>query len=99
MKLYLVHCGFYDPTLADGIYESHTNFFVAAISFEDARTRAKESPGFRERKMHVDGLQEINRVNGHLVTLIRNLELNETESQITSSRHRDLAKKPQPSLS
>lgn len=93
MKLYLVHCGFYDPALADGIYESHTNFFVAASSFEDARVRVKEVEGFKERKMHVDGVQEINVVNGHRVTLTRDSLLAETETQVMSSRHRDLAPK------
>jgi len=40
MQLYLVHCGFYDVELCDGLYESHVNFFVAAKSFEDARVQA-----------------------------------------------------------
>jgi hypothetical protein len=44
MFLYLVHCGFYDSELSDGLYESHTNIFVAAESFEDARARAKSDP-------------------------------------------------------
>lgn len=94
MKLYLVHCGFYDQTLADGIYESHTNFFVAANSFEDARVRVKEVEEFKERKMHVDGVQEINVVNGHRVNLSRDSTLGESETQVVSSRHRDLAPKP-----
>jgi len=92
-KLYLVHCGFYDPHLADGIYESHTNFFVAGTSFEDARVKVKEMDGFKERKMHVDGVQEISVVNGHRVELHRDPSLAETENNIVSSRHRDLAPK------
>lgn len=95
-KLYLVHCGFYDLTLADGIYESHTNFFVVADSFEDARLRAKDQPGFKERKMHVDGVQEINAACGHKIMLERDGSLNENESLIISSRHRDLAPKGSP---
>lgn len=94
MKLYLVHCGFYDPAIADAIFESHTNFFVAANSFEDARVRVKEMEGYQERKMHVDGVQEINVVNGHRVSLERDSSMGEFENQITSSRHRDLAPKP-----
>lgn len=93
MKLYLVHCGFYDPTLADGIYESHTNFFVAASSFDDAKIRVRECEGFKERKMHVDGIQEVNVVGGHCVLLERDPTMAADENQIVSSRHRDLAPK------
>ena len=30
MKLYLIHVGFYDSGLMDGLYEQHGNFFVVA---------------------------------------------------------------------
>jgi len=69
MKLYLVHCGFYDRESSDGLYESHVNFFVAAGSFEEARAKAKELPEFKRRSMHVDGLQEIQAVGGCVVRL------------------------------
>ena len=29
MKLFMVHVGFYDEEVGEGIYESHMNFFVA----------------------------------------------------------------------
>ncbi len=94
MNLYLVHCGFYDMELADGIYESHTNFFVVADSFEHARVRAKEIPDFKGKRMHVDGVQEISAVLGHRIRLERDATLAEGESDIRSHRHRDLAPKP-----
>ncbi len=94
MKLYLVHCGFYDPEVSDGVYESHTNFFVVARDFEDARARAKENPVFRGRKMHVDGLQEIEAVDGFRIEAHADAAL-DGRSVVTGSRHRDLApKKP-----
>jgi hypothetical protein len=93
MKLFLVHCGFYDLGLADGIYESHTNFMVAAEDFEDARKRAKLINVFAEKRMHVDGLQEIEAVDGHRINLLLDAGL-EGQSIIKSSRHRDLAPKP-----
>ena len=68
-KLYLVHCGFYDTEVFEGIYESHGNFFVVAESFDDARVKAKLIPEYQKRKMHVDGLQEIQVVDGHRVVL------------------------------
>lgn len=80
--------------LADGIYESHTNFFVAATSFEEARLKAKELPPFKSKRMHVDGIQEIEAVSGHRVTLERAEALNPDETKIVSSHHRDLAPRP-----
>lgn len=94
MKLYLVHCGFYDMDLSDGIYESHVNYFVAAGSFEEARAKAKEIPEFKSKRMHVDGVQQIDAVFGHRVRLERDEKLAENASEILSHRHRDLAPKP-----
>ena len=73
-KLYLVHCGFYDPNLADGVFESHTNYFVVAETLEEARLNSKEIDGFKSRRMHVDGILEINTVCGHRVYLERDFE-------------------------
>jgi hypothetical protein len=92
LKLYLVHCGFYDMDLADGIFESHTNFFVAAESFEDARAKAKLDPEFQKKRMHVDGLQEIQGVSGYRVSLEADPAFC-GKTAIVSSRHRDLAPK------
>lgn len=88
MKLYLVHCGFYDSDLCDGIYEGHINLFVAAKSFEDAKVQVRLEPEFKKKKMHVDGLQEVELVNGHLVQLVPDHHrLNQTV--LNSNRHRD----------
>lgn len=92
MKLYLIHCGFYDTDLCDGLYESHVNFFVAANSFEDARMQAKMIPEFKAKRMHVDGLQEVSAVNGHRVQLQEDLTL-QGETIILNHKHRDLAPK------
>jgi hypothetical protein len=94
MKVYLVHCGFYDAALCDGIYESHVNFFVAAENFEDARLKAKQLADFKSKRMHVDGLQEINAVDGYRIELKQDAALN-GESLIGTHKHRDLAPKPQ----
>jgi hypothetical protein len=89
MNLYLVHCGFYDPELGDGVYESHVNLFVAAEGFEDAKRRARLDSTFQSKKMHVDGLQEVQVVQGHDVQLIA--RGNGDESTIVrGNRHRDL---------
>jgi hypothetical protein len=90
MKLYLVHCGFYDQELFDGVYESHGNFFVAAENFEDARAKAKLNLVFKGRKMHVDGLQQIDAVDGFRVQLAPDPALN-GETVLSGNRRRDLA--------
>ncbi|MEW6058317.1 MAG: DUF1543 domain-containing protein [Bdellovibrionota bacterium] len=93
MKLYLVHCGFYDTELCDGLYEGHVNFFVAAESFEEARARAKEIPEFKAKRMHIDGLQEILAANGFKINLTEDTQL-EGQTIIRNHKHRDLAPKP-----
>ena len=92
MKLFLVHCGFYDTDLLDGVYESHVNFIIPAESFEDARTKVKLEPDFQKKRMHVDGLQLMDAVKGYRITLSHDSML-EGQSLITSNRHRDLAPK------
>jgi hypothetical protein len=95
MKLYLVHCGFYDTEICDGLYESHVNFFVAAESFEDARARVKTISEFQAKRMHVDGLQEVQAVGGFRLHLEQDASLNGL-TQIIHVKHRDLAAKPNP---
>lgn len=90
MKLFLVHCGFYDSEISDGLYESHTNFFVAAESFEDARTKAKLLKEFQAKRMHVDGLQEIQAVDGFKIQLEPDATLI-NKTMIINFKHRDLA--------
>jgi len=94
MRLFLVHCGFYDADICGGLYESHVNFFVAADSPSDARIRAKKIPQFISKKMHVDGLQEIHSVDGYKILLEHDPSLNE-RTEIINYKHRDLAPKPQ----
>ncbi len=90
MKLFLVHCGFYDLEVGDGLYESHVNFFVAAESPEEARRLAKQRPEAKLKRMHVDGLQEIRAVGGHRVRLEPDAAL-EKPDELVVIRHRDLA--------
>ena len=94
MKLYLIHCGFYDSNVGDGLYESHVNFFLSAESFEDAKSKAKMIPEFQEKRMHIDGLQEVQAVNGFRVHLDYDASL-ANKSIVINFKHRDLAPKPQ----
>ena len=90
MQLYLVHCGFYDEALSNGIYEHHINFFVAAADFEFARLAAKALPQFQERRMHVDGIQEIQSASGFRVKLEADSNL-KGQTSVIAFKHRDLA--------
>jgi hypothetical protein len=94
LKLFLVHCGFYDIDVLDGVYESHVNFLVPADSFEDARAKVKLEPDFQKKRMHVDGLQQIDALRGYRIGLTLD-PLLEGKTIITSSRHRELAPKKQ----
>ena len=71
MKLYLIHIGFYDPELMDGLYEQHGNYFVAADNAKEAKAQISENPTFKHKKMHIDGIQELNSVDGYQVTLVK----------------------------
>ena len=72
MKLYLIHAGFYNPEIMDGLYEQHTNYFVVAKNLKDAKKRAQLNLAFKKNKMHIDGVQEINTVDGYQIKLVKN---------------------------
>ncbi len=92
LKLYLVHCGFYDSDISDGLYESHTNYFVTGTDFDDARAKVKLKPEYLKKKMHVDGIQEIQVVEGQRI-LLKADEPFLNQDVIINVKHRDLAPK------
>ncbi len=76
MKLYMVHVGFYDEEIGEGIYESHLNYFIAATGAKLAKKKVMNLKDFKGLKMHVDGIKEISNVNGYDVILKKNLKKN-----------------------
>ena len=70
MKLYLVHVGFYDPSIMEGLYEQHANFFVVAENVTDAKKNARENSMYKKKKMHIDGIQELNIIDGYRIELV-----------------------------
>lgn len=88
MKLYFIHCGFYDEEIFDGIYEFHVNIPVIAGNVEEAKKKVRVIPQFAAMKMHIDGIQEIDSVEGHSVSFIRNAAA--AESGVNNIPHRDL---------
>jgi len=89
MKLYLIHCGFYDSEIGDGVYESHINLFRAARNIEEAKKGVRQNPTFQKKRMHIDGLQEIEVVDGYKVAMTEEPSLS-GESKIISNLYRDL---------
>ena len=92
MRLYLIHCGFYDKDVGCGIFESHTNFFIVAKDANHAKKKVKENKTFQTKKMHIDGLQEIHAVDGYRISLEYDESLND-DGKIQNLHYRDLAPK------
>ena len=71
MKLFQVHTGFYDPNISDGFYEGHTNIFICAKDEKEARKKVKEKEEYKKFKMHIDGIQEMDTVEGYKIKLVK----------------------------
>ena len=74
MKLYMVHVGYYDKSIGEGIYETHLNYFVAANNAKDAKTKTHQLSEFKERSMHIDGMKEISSVDGYRILLEKDVD-------------------------
>ena len=70
MKLYLIHVGYYDTEIMDGLYEQHTNYFVVAKNVKDAKKKARQNSTYKKKKMHIDGIQELNIIDGYQIKLV-----------------------------
>ena len=77
MNLYMVHVGYYDKNIGDGIYEVHLNYFVAAQNPKEAKTKTQSFDQFKEKSMHIDGIKEISNVDGYEVILRETSESSE----------------------
>ena len=69
MKLFLVHTGYYDNSISNGFYESHTNYFVVAENIKKAKNRIKKIDEFNDKKMHIDGILEIQNIGKYSIKL------------------------------
>ena len=79
MKLFMVHLGFYDDDLGEGIYESHINHFIGATSAQSAKKKISALPEFKQRKMHIDGIKELSHVEGYKITLEKTDQFNKSK--------------------
>jgi hypothetical protein len=65
----MVHVGYYDPSIGEGIYEHHVNFFIAAESPKKVKEKVLELKEFQDKRMHIDGIKELSYVDGYKVSL------------------------------
>jgi len=79
MRLFMVHVGFYDAEVGEGLYESHMNFFIAASNAKSAKKKAFNMEQFKAKKMHIDGIKEISDVEGYKVALEKSSTKNQSK--------------------
>ena len=88
MTLFLIHCGYYDEEIYDGIYEFHINIPVIAQDLEMAKKKVRAIPLFIAKKMHIDGIQKIEGVDGYALEWVKTKDMD--TSSVLNIRHRDL---------
>ena len=69
MKLFLIHTGYYDKNIGDGFYEQHSNIFITAKDAFSAREKVKKNKEYMTKKMHIDGIREVDVVDDYKVVL------------------------------
>ena len=77
MKLFLIHVGFYDPEIMGGLYEQHSNYFIVAENIKEAKKKARQNPIYKRKRMHIDGIQELNVIDGFRVKLVPEINVND----------------------
>ena len=77
MKLFIIHVGYYDYSV--GIYELHSNIFVVAENVEQAKNNIKIREVFKEKNMHIDGIQEISCVDGYEIVLAQSTKIHDNK--------------------
>ena len=80
MKLFLIHVGFYDPDINEGLYEQHSNYFVVADNINEAKNKARKKPIYKKKKMHIDSIQELNIIDGFRIKLVSDKSENDAAS-------------------
>ena len=78
MQLYLIHAGYYDPEIMEGLYEHHTNYFVVAKNVKDAKNKARKNSTYKRKKMHIDGIQQLKIIDGYRIKLVENNSADKT---------------------
>jgi hypothetical protein len=73
MNLFIIHCGYYDTEISDGVFEFHINIPIAAENEEEAKEKVRSHPSFVRKQMHVDGIQKIKNASGYRIDLVPDL--------------------------
>tara|TARA_B100000003_G_scaffold171215_2_gene158680 strand:+ start:520 stop:795 length:276 start_codon:yes stop_codon:yes gene_type:complete len=88
MKLYLVHTGFYDPSISKGFFESHSNYFIIAENEKSAKIRMKQMDEFKDKKMHIDGIMELNKIGDYHISI--NIDPNASDHENKQFSYNDV---------
>jgi hypothetical protein len=89
MKLYIVHCGFYDPEFLNGVFEFHVDLPIVATSLDEAKVKVRATHTFQAKQMHIDGIHELKSVSGYEIIPVP-LSSSLTDSDVTAHPYRDL---------
>ncbi len=81
-RLFFVQGSYAETFPQGGKYICHPHFFVAADDAHDAKRRVLARPETAKRKMQIDSVVEVSKVDGYAVTL--EPELSVVESRIVS---------------
>ena len=68
---------YYNSEIRGSLYAQHTNYFVIAESVAFAKKKAIEIPEYQKNKMHIDGIQELNIVEGYGIKLVKDNSKND----------------------
>ena len=80
MKLFLIHTGYYDKNIGDGFYEQHSNIFITAKDAFSAREKVKKNKEYMTKKMHIDGIKEIENIDGYKIDLKKSKSIEKINS-------------------
>ena len=83
MKLYLIHTGYYDKDFGEGFYEQHSNIIIVADSVQAAKEKVRSNTEYVDKKMHIDGIKEIENIDGYKIKLHKTNE----KEKITNFNH------------
>ena len=81
MNLYMVHVGYYDPSVGEGIYEHHMNFFIVAENPKQAKKKVLELKEFQDKSKKPD--------NGMFLQAIKDLNIDVKKSYMIGDRSAD----------
>ena len=63
--------------VSNGLNVGCYNYFVVAKNLKDSIKKARQNSAFKKNKMHIDGIQELNAVDGYQIKLVKDNLIND----------------------